>query len=168
MALRGFLHAHRKSSEHFAFENVASKRSDIDSSVVLLYTMTPTMSHALFNRAQPDSGIPPITAPWPVQDIIYVAIVGGVMLAALLEWILWLLAFLYCLVKVCQKAQGVGRWSIRFLAILNMVFFVAMRCIFLPIMVVTLPLPSQAVQYFPKEVVSILQWVRQDPPLFTI
>lgn len=114
---------------------------------------------ALFNRAQNDDGIPLITAAWPVQDIIYVAIVGSVMIAALLEWVLWLLAFLYCLVKVCQKATGEGRWSIRVLAILNMVFFIAMRCVFLPIMVVTLPLPSQVVQYFPREVVSILQWV---------
>lgn len=104
------------------------------------------------------SGVPPITSPWPVQDIVYVAIVGGVMLAALLEWILWLLAFLYCLVKVFQKATGEGRWSIRFLCILNAFFFIGMRCIFLPIMVVTLPLPAQVVQYFPERMVSILQW----------
>lgn len=38
-----------------------------------------------------NNGVPAITEPWPVKDIIYVAIVGGVMLAALLEWILWLL-----------------------------------------------------------------------------
>ena len=38
-----------------------------------------------------------------------------------------------------------------------MVFFVAMRCIFLPIMVVTLPLPSRITQYFPAELVSVLQ-----------
>jgi len=124
------------------------------------------MAHALFNRAHSQSGVPPITAPWPVQDIIYVAIVGSVMLAALLEWILWLLAFLYCLVKVCQKAQGEGRWTVRMLAIMNMVFFIAMRCIFLPIMVVTLPLPSQVVQNFPREMVSVLQWVRKPQDLF--
>jgi len=32
------------------------------------------------------------------------------------------------------------------------------RAIFLPIMVVTLPLPAQVTQYFPHELVSILQW----------
>lgn len=95
---------------------------------------------------------------WPLKDIIYVAIVGGVMVAALLEWILWLLAFLYCLCKVFQKAQGEGKASIRVLAILNMIFFVGMRCIFLPIMAVTLPLPSQVVVYFPKKMISVLQW----------
>ncbi|KAF7195455.1 Chitin synthase D, partial [Pseudocercospora fuligena] len=105
-----------------------------------------------------DNGIPPITSPWPVADIIYVSIIGPVMVAALLEWILWLLAFLYCLWKVFRKANGKGRWSIRILCAINMVFFVCMRCIFLPIMVVTLPLPSQVVQYFPSEMVSILQW----------
>lgn len=95
---------------------------------------------------------------WPLKDIVYVAIVGGVMLAALLEWILWLLAFLYCLCKVFQKAQGEGKASIRILAVLNMLFFVCMRCIFLPITVVTLPLPSQVVVYFPEQMVSVLQW----------
>ncbi|EME85413.1 glycosyltransferase family 2 protein, partial [Pseudocercospora fijiensis CIRAD86] len=102
-----------------------------------------------------DNGIPPITSPWPVADIIYVSIIGPVMLAALLEWILWLLAFLYCLWKVFLKANA---WSIRLLCLVNMLFFVCMRCIFLPIMLVTLPLPSQVVQYFPADMVSILQW----------
>ncbi|SMR63111.1 unnamed protein product [Zymoseptoria tritici ST99CH_3D1] len=104
------------------------------------------------------NGVPPITDPWPVKDIVYVAIVGGVMLAALLEWILWLLAFIYCLVKVFQKADGESKWTIRILCVLNMIFFVGMRLIFLPIMMVTLPLPSQVVQYFPEEMVSVLQW----------
>ena len=80
------------------------------------------------------------------------------MLAALLEWILWLLAFLYCLVKVYRKASDEGKWGIRILAILNMIFFTLIRCIFLPIMVATLPLPTQVVQYFPEDMVSILQW----------
>ena len=108
------------------------------------------MAAALFNRA-------PAGTAWPVKDIVYVSIVGSIMLAALLEWILWLLAFLFCLAKVVQKAEN---WSVRLLALANMLFFVAMRCIFLPIMVVTLPLPDQVVRVFPEDVVSILQWVR--------
>jgi hypothetical protein len=113
---------------------------------------SPTMSSALFNRA---ASVDP-TPTWPAKDIVYVSIVGTVMLAALLEWILWLLAFLFCLAKVLQKAES---WSVRILALANMVFFVAMRCIFLPIMVVTLPLPEQVMSVFPGEVVGILQWV---------
>jgi chitin synthase len=46
------------------------------------------------------------------------------MLAAFLEWFLWLAAFLYCLVKVFQKAE---HWSIRVLAIMMMVLFTALR-----------------------------------------
>lgn len=49
---------------------------------------------------------------------------GTVMLAAFLEWFLWLAAFLYCLVKVFQKAE---HWSIRLLAILMMVGFTLLR-----------------------------------------
>ena len=99
-----------------------------------------------------------ISSKWRIQDITYVGIVGSVMLAALLEWILWLLAFLYCLCKVYKRADGEGKWGIRVLAVINMVLFTAMRCIFLPIMLVTLPLPAQIVKYFPEEMVVVLQW----------
>lgn len=99
-----------------------------------------------------------INAQWPIKDIIYVAIIGTVMLAAILEWILWLLAFLYCLIKVYQKANDEGKWGIRILAVVNMIFFTLMRCIFLPIMVVTLPLPRQIVEYFPGKMVGVMQW----------
>ncbi|XXG94364.1 hypothetical protein Hte_000618 [Hypoxylon texense] len=96
-----------------------------------------------------------ITETWPVHEIVYTAIVGVVMLAALLEWFLWLAAFLYCLVKVFQKAE---HWTIRLLAIIIAVLFTGFRFIFLPIMIVTLPLPSQITQYWPADMVDILQW----------
>lgn len=48
------------------------------------------------------------------------------MLAALLEWFLWLAAFLYCLVKVFQKAD---KWHIRVLAVIMMVLFSAFRSV---------------------------------------
>lgn len=88
-----------------------------------------------------DNGIPSIKEHWPVADvsttklgprsgganslqIVYVSIMGTVMLAAFLEWFLWLAAFLYCLVKVFQKAE---HWSIRMLAIIMMVGFTLLR-----------------------------------------
>lgn len=68
---------------------------------------------------------------------------GLVMCAALLEWFLWLVkipldklpywiriliswqaAFLYCLVKVFQKADA---WHIRVLALFMMIIFTALR-----------------------------------------
>lgn len=48
------------------------------------------------------------------------------MLAALLEWFLWLAAFLYCLVKVYQKAENI---SIKVLAIIMMVLFTLLRSV---------------------------------------
>lgn len=57
-------------------------------------------------------------------QIIYVAIVGPVMLAALFEWVLWLVAFLFCLVKVYTKAD---HWSVRFLAVIIMILFTLLR-----------------------------------------
>ena len=46
------------------------------------------------------------------------------MLAAALEWILWLAAFLYCLYKVYQKAD---HWSIKFLAVVMTILFTLLR-----------------------------------------
>lgn len=80
--------------------------------------------------------------PWPVKDvslfkgrlscssvltclqIVYTAIVGTVMGAALLEWFLWLSAFLYCLVKVYQKAE---HWSVNVLAVVVGTVFTLLR-----------------------------------------
>ncbi|PBP19637.1 class VII chitin synthase [Diplocarpon rosae] len=95
------------------------------------------------------------TSPWPAKDIAYTAIVGSVMIAAFLEWFLWLAAFMYCLVKVYQKAE---HWSVKVLAVAIAVAFSVLRLIFLPIMVVTLPLPSKITQYFPTAMVSFFQW----------
>ena len=86
-------------------------------------------------------GQPVITGPWATANvrkllqpaarchandlqIVYVSIMGPVMLAAFLEWFLWLAAFLYCLVKVFQKAEST---SIKVLAVLNMIAFTALR-----------------------------------------
>jgi chitin synthase len=46
------------------------------------------------------------------------------MLAAFLEWFLWLAAFMYCLVKVFQKAETI---SVRILSVVMMVLFTALR-----------------------------------------
>lgn len=46
------------------------------------------------------------------------------MLAALLEWFLWLAAFVYCLWKVFRKAE---HWTVKLLAIIVGVAFVLLR-----------------------------------------
>lgn len=46
------------------------------------------------------------------------------MLAALFEWMLWLAAFLYCFVKVYQKAD---HWTIKLLAVIMAVLFTLLR-----------------------------------------
>jgi len=63
---------------------------------------------------------------WPYMgiQIIYVAIVGPVMLAAFFEWVLWLVAFLFCLAKVYTKAD---HWTVRFLAVVMMILFTLLR-----------------------------------------
>ncbi|KAJ5664034.1 hypothetical protein N7507_004765 [Penicillium longicatenatum] len=92
---------------------------------------------------------------WPTRDIVYLAIVGPFMLAAAFEWVLWLAAFIYCLIKVYQKAD---HWSIRVLAVLMIFLFTALRLAFLPVMIFTLPLPSQVTQFLPARVSIGFQW----------
>jgi chitin synthase len=62
-------------------------------------------------------------------QIIYVSIIGVVMLAAVLEWFLWVAAFTYCLVKVYQKAET---WTVKVLALIIMVLFFGFRCVCKP------------------------------------
>jgi len=57
-------------------------------------------------------------------QIVYTAIVGVLMLAALLEWFLWIAAFLYCLYKVFVKAE---HWTVRVLAVIVAIAFTALR-----------------------------------------
>ncbi|CCU74227.1 class VII chitin synthase [Blumeria hordei DH14] len=97
------------------------------------------------------------TSPWPIKDIIYTSIVGTVLAAAFLEWFLWLAAFIYCLIKVYQKAE---HWCVNFVSVpeYNLPMLIVSRLIFLPIMITTLPLPSHITQYFPVDLVSFLQW----------
>ncbi|OQD92893.1 hypothetical protein PENSOL_c037G04217 [Penicillium solitum] len=91
---------------------------------------------------------------WPTKDIIYLSIVGPLMLAALFEWILWLGAFIYCLIKVWMKAD---HWSIRVLAVVMIFLFTVLRLAFLPVMLVTLPLPPQITVDLPHEMVHGFQ-----------
>jgi chitin synthase len=55
---------------------------------------------------------------------VYTSIVGVVMLAALLEWFLWIGAFLYCLWKVFRKSE---HWTVNFLAVVVAVAFLLLR-----------------------------------------
>lgn len=57
-------------------------------------------------------------------QIVYTSIVGLVMLAAFLEWILWIGAFMYCLWKVFRKSE---HWTVNILAVLIAVGFLLFR-----------------------------------------
>lgn len=57
-------------------------------------------------------------------QIVYTAIVGLVMLAACLEWFLWIAAFMYCLWKVFVKAE---HWTVRVLSVIIGIAFMLLR-----------------------------------------
>jgi chitin synthase len=62
-----------------------------------------------------------------ITQIVYTSIIGSVMAMAFLEWFLWLGAFLYCLVKVYQKAE---HWSVAVLAVVVGIVFTLLRYAF--------------------------------------
>jgi len=67
-------------------------------------------------------------SPWPAKDIAYTSIVGVIMIAALLEWFLWLAAFLFCLVKAYQKAE---HWSVKVISVVISLLFTVIRYVFM-------------------------------------
>ncbi|KAL3467624.1 chitin synthase-domain-containing protein [Aspergillus heterothallicus] len=95
------------------------------------------------------------TPKWPARDIIFIATISPFMLAAFIEWALFIAAFIYCLAKVYQKAD---HWSIKALAVAMMIIFSILRGIFLPVMITTLPFPPHIAQRFPSVIVPFLQW----------
>ncbi|PGH17154.1 hypothetical protein AJ79_01292 [Helicocarpus griseus UAMH5409] len=92
---------------------------------------------------------------WSVGNIVYVAVISPVLAAAVLEWFLWLAGYTYCFIKVAQKAD---HWTTRLLAVIMTIVFWVVRSVFLPVMAVTLPLPSAITRHFPSALVAPLQW----------
>jgi chitin synthase len=84
------------------------------------------------------------------------SLIAPILVAAFLESFLWVGAFLYCFAKAFMKAN---HWSVRVLAVLFSILHIVMKGVFLPIMVVTLPLPRQIVQYFPEVLTGALRYV---------
>lgn len=89
-----------------------------------------------------------------LSQIVYASLAGVFALAALVEWIFWLLAFLYCLFMCLKKAKT---WSTRILAILNIIVFTVLRLAFLGVMVATIPLPQAVTQRIPAEYMLYFQ-----------
>lgn len=59
-----------------------------------------------------------------IIQIVYTAIIGCLLLAAFLEWVLWIGAFMYCLWKVFRKSE---HWTVNLLAVLIAVAFLLLR-----------------------------------------
>lgn len=68
--------------------------------------------------------VPQSVHPLMFIQIVYTAIVGCLLLAAFLEWILWIGAFMYCLWKVFRKSE---HWTVNLLAVLIAVAFLLLR-----------------------------------------
>lgn len=64
------------------------------------------------------------TKPWSTKDIVYTGIIGFLMILVIIEWTLWIVAFIYSLIKAYQKAD---RTSAKVLAVLVALTFTVLR-----------------------------------------
>ncbi|KAF2101420.1 BcCHSVII, class VII chitin synthase, partial [Rhizodiscina lignyota] len=85
----------------------------------------------------------------------YMVIATPLLLMALVEWALQLVAFAYCFAKVFVKAEN---RSTKVLSVIMGIKFSAFKFFFLAIMAVTLPLPPSIKQHFPERITYVLQW----------
>ncbi|KJZ74881.1 hypothetical protein HIM_05790 [Hirsutella minnesotensis 3608] len=95
------------------------------------------------------------TGKWDSKDIVYMSLAGVIIAMALVEWVLWLAAFLYCLIRAFLQAN---KWSVRLLSAVVGILFILLRLILLPVLVVTLPLPGAITQSWPQPLVAVLRW----------
>ncbi|KAM3548774.1 hypothetical protein MY1884_009035 [Beauveria asiatica] len=72
---------------------------------------------------------------WQPKDMTYTSVVGTVMLMALLEWVMWLAASLYCLFKVFRKAE---ERSVKVLSFIVGILFTLLRQVVTVLLCVTL------------------------------
>jgi len=66
----------------------------------------------------------------PILQIVYTSIMAFIMLAAFLEWFLYLGAFLYCLSKAFMKAEHI---SVRIVSLIIGTLFAGMRYVSRPL-----------------------------------
>lgn len=104
----------------------------------------------------PEDPYPVISEQWTPAEIVYTVFVAVMIAAALLEWALWILSFTYCFWKVYQKAETLG---VKILAALMLFLFWVVRGIFLPITLVTVPLPHQITEKIPPWITYYSVWI---------
>ncbi|KAF3161557.1 hypothetical protein TWF788_002461 [Orbilia oligospora] len=92
-------------------------------------------------------------------DIAFLAVGSPVYFAILLEWLAWLGAFLYCFYHCLVKAVRSKDYKKAILTIFMITLFVILRLCFIPVLVVSIPLPTSLRARLPGYWASLLELV---------
>ncbi|KAK6343543.1 hypothetical protein TWF730_011133 [Orbilia blumenaviensis] len=121
--------------------------------------------------ATPGDEIPPgfgfggIPAPGPPpiiikpSDIAFLVLGGMIFVAILMEWIAWLASFLYCFYHCWIKAFRSKDWVKVTLTTLMIILFIALRLFFIPVLIVSVPLPASIRARLPDSWATLLELV---------
>ncbi|KAK6525928.1 hypothetical protein TWF281_010971 [Arthrobotrys megalospora] len=103
------------------------------------------------------TGIPPID--FTAGDIAFLAVGSPIYLAILLEWVAWLGAFLYCFYHCLIKAARSRDYIKVVLTIVIAGLFTALRLFFIPVLIVSIPLPASLRARLPDYWASLLELI---------
>ncbi|KAF3316822.1 hypothetical protein TWF173_001485 [Orbilia oligospora] len=116
-----------------------------------------------FNFGDTPSGTPPIKVPSPIiikpSDIAFLVLGGTVFLAIVMEWLAWLASFLYCFYHCWVKAFRSKDWIKVILTTFMTFIFTALRLFFVPVLIVSVPLPASIRAGLPDTWAPLLQLV---------
>ncbi|KAK6346655.1 hypothetical protein TWF696_006774 [Orbilia brochopaga] len=107
-------------------------------------------------------GLSPI-APPPIQftagDIAFLVLGSGIYIAILIEWVMWLVAFLYCFYHCWVKALRSKDSTKLLLTFFITILFTALRLFFIPVLIVSIPLPAALRARLPDSWATLLELI---------
>ncbi|KAK6507730.1 hypothetical protein TWF481_006152 [Arthrobotrys musiformis] len=101
--------------------------------------------------------LPPIY--FTTGDVAFLAVGSPVFLAILVEWMAWLGAFLYCFYHCLVKAARSKDYGKVILTVFVSLLFTTFRVFFIPVLIVSIPLPASLRARFPVSWSNVLDLV---------
>ncbi|KAJ6258269.1 Chitin synthase [Drechslerella dactyloides] len=130
-------------------------------------------SHIEFTAGDVSADIPPrprsrvevdaisgeLTCASVVTQIAFLVLGSWIYLAILVEWVAWLLAFLYCFYHCLVKAIRSKDYTKIFLTVIITTLFTALRLFFIPVLIVSIPLPAALRARLPDSWATLLELI---------
>ncbi|EPS36304.1 hypothetical protein H072_10202 [Dactylellina haptotyla CBS 200.50] len=102
-------------------------------------------------------GLPPIR--FEPGDIVFMVLGIPIYVAILIEWIAWLVAFLYCFYHCWIKARRSRDYNKVILAVFMAILFTILRLFFIPVLIVSIPMPATLRARLPDSWATLLELI---------